>query len=520
MVSVVGGFPMYVGGPETYMHLRRNDLTKAAGDGKNAIMVLNELYYESAVYNDIETIIDDTDVLNVVSVTVDGVTTYGRGITKKAAKLAAAQFALDQLRNSGILQQRIAEKESAKKTSLATSDKPVPYRNMVCPVIAENAVAKLNHVHPGLNYHVIHQNMTPGNTSFTVSVNVQGQDFTGTAKSKKNARLEAAEQVLRALNMWTKEDDAAKKQAKALASGKMMGYPVNAGTLRTMRGRPVAHAGRAFHGQAMQARGAFSQAHQSPGFGPPGSARGVLSFHPRGSGMLRRGTRGGGVRGRGARGAAGDFAGLVSRDKNAIQILNEVYYAAAVYEYGGPMQVAEGSPFEEQCAVTVDGMTVYGYGPKKKDAKLNAANTAVQQLEAAGILQQRLADKAAFMSVKHAVDAEKRSYYASQTRGEVQAEGSAGMQRGGGRGRPVRGRGETAPRRPGSGIRTRRVLLNAPVHYPQAASTDVSTDFTTFDDSSLVSFENTALNRGIAAAGRRFGAPQRANRCRRAGRQF
>jgi len=516
---------MYVDGPETYLHLRRSDLMMAAMQGKNAIMILNELYYESAVYTDIETGTEQPDALSVVSVTVDGITVYGRGMSKKAAKLAAAQLAVEQLRGCGILQQRIAAKESA-KASTATSDKQVPYRNTVCSVIPENAIAKLNRLHTGLNYQVIDMNMTPGQaTSFTVSVNVNGQDFTGTDRSKKSARLAAAENVLRSLNMWTKEDNDAKRLAKlsAMASLKTTGYSVNIGAVRSMRGIrgvPFARAGRVIRGQAMQARGSFSQGHitgpLSAGFSPPGIARGGQMFRSRGSGMLRRGTRGGGIRGRGARGAATNLAVSVPRDKNPIQLLNEVYYAAAVYEYSGPVQMAEGRAPEDQCTVTVDDIVAYGYGPTKKDAKLAAAISAVQQLEAAGILQKRLADKAAFMSMKHGADAT-QNYYATQSRG-VQVQASARMQRGG-RGRPVRGRGRAAPRRPGSGVGVSRGLLNTPQHYPQTMRADLSTDFTSFDDSSFVSFEGAAPNRGTAAV-RRFRAPQRPNRGRGAGRML
>jgi len=548
MVPVVGGFPSYVGDPEGYMHLRRSQLMIASTDQKNAITILNELYYESAVYTPIHDG-NESDPFSTVSVTVDGITEYGRGVSRKEAKLSAASAAVEHLRSLGILQQRISEKElskanAASKTS--SSEKRVPYRNTVCPVIPENAIAKLNHTYGGLKYNVIDFQMEAGGdfnneiavTSYTVSVNVNGQEFTGTGRSKKSARLAAAESALHALNLWTEEDEAAKREARlsALASRKMANTPVAAAwpvshftgrprgfpSHSSIRGKPAFPARRIARGPAMRGRGMRGSFLQGQTYGflsQPGIAR-APTFRGRGSSMLRRGTRGGAL---GFRGAKSNYVGQVEipEDKNPVMLLNEVYYSSAVFEFPGRGQMSEGTGTEECCTATVDGITAYGVGPTRKDAKTSAATAAVQQLMAAGILQKRLADKAAFMSQKHALLAERKQYYVAQSRG-VPVQDSARMHRGrgipGNRGRAPAGRGRGAQRRGSRGVGGRG-LPTVQSYYPQQAHTDVTTDFTTFEDSSFISFEDTVPNRGTVA-GRPNRNPRTANAGRRPGRML
>ena len=540
---------MYAGDAEEYMHLRRSDLMKASADEKNAIMVLNELYYESAVYTEIQS--QPGAAFYLISVTVDGITVYGRGLSRKEAKFSAACAAVEQLRCLGLLQKRLAEKESvnAERKSAAKNSadaKPVPYRHSVCSVVPENAIAKLNHLYKGLNYNVVDAEMLSGPTSYsyTVSVNVNGQDFCGTGRSKKVARLAAAENALRALNMWTEEDDTAKKQAKlsALAAVKtakssvnvgVFGRPVSAGrplpggrrgfhSLGNFRGKPNPRARGMVHGQRLlssgtiRGRGSFlgGQTRGFPNMGgaQPGPPRGP-NFRARGSGMLRRGTRGGG---RGARGAANNVRHIeIPNDKNPVMLINEVYYSTAVYEYTPTgelqMQMDQATVFEQHCSLRVDGITAYGTAPTRKDAKLNAAASAVQQLQAAGILQKRLADKAAFMSQKNALNAVKKANYFAPQSNVVPTQGFARMHRAS----PVRGRGRTA-RRPGS---RGRGLHNMQSSYPQNASTDVNIDFTTLEDAFFTSFEDTQPNRGTVAT-RQYHAPQTASRGQWRGRML
>jgi len=559
--SVVDGFPVYVDDPETYMHLRRSDLMMASNEEKNVVTILNELYYESAVYTVIHKESEHPDGLCTMSVTVDGITAHGHGVSRKEAKTSAACAAVKQLRCLGILQKRIAEKESIKaerKTAIKTaaSEKPTPYRHTVCSVVPDNAIAKLNHFYKGLNYNVTDTKTVNGQTWFTMRLNVNGQDFTGTGRSKSGARRNAAENALRALNMWTAEDDAAKKQAHllALAAQKVkssvnvgtFGMPVSRGpqlpgfpqefqSLGNIRGKPTRARG-VVRGQPLPSSGTFQDrgsflGGQTPdflstGFTQPDFARGRgQSFRARGSGMLRRGTRGG------VRGALGAAANVeIQREKNPVMILNEVYYSAAVYEFLPSVepQTDNAVAAQQYCTVSVDGITAYGCGPSKKDAKLDAASIAVQQLEAAGILQKRLADKAAFMSQKYALNARMHRGNPVPGRSRV-ARGNAISGRSiVARGRPVSGssfaRGRATSGRNsiargrGSRVARGRGLHNVQSWYPQKTTADFNTDFTTFDTDSFISFD-TNPNNGTAAASQ-YRAPRTASSGRRPGRML
>jgi len=500
------------------MHLRRNDLMAASSIEKNAIMLLNELYYESAVYTEIKNEhLDENSCL--VNVAVDGITTYGRGSSRKEAKVNAASAAVQQLQCLGLLQQRITEKESAKAgrsvAAKPTDDKPVPYRYTLCPVVPENAVAKLNRLYRGICYNTIDTNTTVGHSSYTVSANVNGQEFTGSGRSKKSARLAAAESALRALNNWTAEDDSAKRQAQAVAAQALRLIPgVNASGRPVIRGpRVQAHPGRfqstgSVRGNLVpRGRGVGqgslldTSAYPSDPFtsyAHPGRGRGP-GFRPRGSGMLSRGTRGSGS---GARGADTNIVGQIE-NKNAVMLLNEVYYAAAEYQYstGDSLEMNEPTQYEQYCTVTVDGITAYGTGHTRKDAKLNAAISAVQQLKDAGILQQRLTDKAAFMSQKYAVHSMTK-YYNSQW-GAVPVRMN--------RGRPVAARGRSGQAR-GQGRGLSRGSIQS--WYPQKASADYNTDFTSLDNTSFLSFEGTMPSRGTLTGGQ-IRNPRMANNSRR-----
>lgn len=206
-------------------------------DDKNPVMQLNELYYESAVYSftddgyelpDGTVVCDYGEMRHGASVTVDGIVAYGRGLTKKDAKTAAAAEAVRQLKASGLFQKRLTEKEINKaQRSTAVSrgqgaSDITPYRTMVTgsslamnntltALSSENALAKLNKLYPGSTYDLTNSDTADiTNTSFTMTVTVNGQKFLGTGRSKKLARLDAAENALRTLGHWTEEDDKAK----------------------------------------------------------------------------------------------------------------------------------------------------------------------------------------------------------------------------------------------------------------------------------------------------------------------
>jgi len=510
MVPVAGGFPIYVGDPEAYMHLRLlpDPIKVPSNEEKNAIAILNELYYESAVYTDIPENNQSYDSC-LISVTVDGITAYGRGATRKEAKLNAACAAMEQLRCIGLLQQRMAKKDalSYKRKAVAnspTSEKPTPYRNTVCSPVPENAIAKLNRVYGPLDYNTTEIMTETGSFCFAVHINANGQDFTGTGKSKKVARLAASESALRAFNMWTAEDDDTKKKARmaALAAKKLdsqvssvFQQPGPRRGFGSIRGQPVTRTRGMARGSrgVTQGRGSFlgsqTPVFPSTDFAQPGRGRGPASrTRARGSGMLSRGTRG---RGRAVTGAGAHVARPVEipKDKNPIMLLNELYYSAAVFEFS-PEKQTEGDTGFCTCTASVDGVIAYGTGHQKKDAKLNAAISAVQQLQASGILQKRMADKAAFMSQKRA-----------ESRGGT-TPGSAGMHRG----RPA-ARGSRAPaarrgRAPAArggraasvqGFRGRAVSSNQTWHSQTSPA-----DFMTPEDDSFVSFENNTATVGTS----------------------
>jgi len=526
VVPVAGGFPIYVGDPEAYMHFRPSDPIKTLDEEKNAICILNELYYEGAVYADVEQTSELLSSSSLISVTVDGITAYGRGKTKKEAKLNAARAAVEQLRCIGLLEKRVAKKESVSAQRRAAenssaSEKPVPYRLTVCSAVADNAVAKLNRLYGPLSYKATGSfSVETGLYSFTVNVSVNGQNFTGTGKSKKVARLAASESALRAFNLWTAEDDDAKKKAWLAAkaalkmssdfqpSAPQRGFGSNRAfsSSRGVRGAPVFRArGMAYRGPvpgrgAMQGRGSFfgSQTPGFPytGFAQPSRGRGPAS-RARGSGMLSRGTRG---RGGAAYVAAAPME--IPEDKNPIMLLNEVYYSAAVFEFSPDgEQLGEGNTGLSTCTLTVDGITVYGTGVQKKDAKLNAATAAVEQLKASGMLQKRLADKASFMSQKRAVQGQ---YHATVQSQAGAAAGPARMQRGrptarvgqaptARAGRAVTTRGGLAPAARGARVRGARMpgFRGRGVPSNQSWQTQTpSVDFTTFEDTNFLSFEH------------------------------
>jgi len=518
---------LYTGDPEVYMQYRRFNLMNAAAEEKTAIAILNELYYESAVYSIIEANEQGTGSY-LTSVTVDGITAYGRGSSKKEAKLRAACAAMEQLRCLGLLEQRMTEKEFSKtdrmKTASSTSDsvKPLPYRQTVTQ---ENAMAKLNRLYGAPNYNMDAgcPGALDGFSYFTACVTVKDKNYTGSGRSKKLARIAAAEHALRGLNMWTAEDEAAKKQAQAaaLAANQMSYSSVNVSNFRGRRpargvrshGIPVFRARVVGRGQSAYGRGSnrgrgsflagqmqdfpsTSYAEYSHGRRPRSRARG--------SGMLSRGTRGGVRASRGAAATAAEHVEISADKGGPIGLLNEVYYSAAVYACQS-VQTDEAAVSGTlcTCTVSVDGVTGYGTGATKKEAKHKAASSAVQQLTATGILQKRLADKAAFMAQKHELNTVQKKLSVESTRGSTTPQGSAGRMQGG-RGRSTRRRGGTAPVQGPRGRGVPGGTDGSDYWYPQshsefAAYSDFTTqvDFATQDNAFYRSFDDSTSKPAI-----------------------
>ena len=110
MFLCADGHPLYIGDSRDYLHLRRIDNLKLDVDGNNPITVLNEIYYGNVVYT-YRRNRSYAETEYSVRVVVDDVIGYGRGMATRDAKENAARAAVRQLRASGRLQQRLAEKE-------------------------------------------------------------------------------------------------------------------------------------------------------------------------------------------------------------------------------------------------------------------------------------------------------------------------------------------------------------------------------------------------------------------------
>jgi len=547
---VAGGFPLYVGDPEVYMQYRQCNQMNAAAEEKNAISILNELYYESAVYSIIEENEQGTGSC-LTSVTVYGITAYGRGSSKKEAKLKAAHAAVEQLRCLGLLEQRMTEKEVFKKDRMKTASntsasvKPAPYRQTVCPVTQENAAAKLNRLYGALNYNFIDEG-TVGD--FTVCVMVNDKNYTGSGRSKKLARIAAAEHALRGLNMWTAEDEAAKKQAQAaaLVANQMSYSSVNVGNFRgrrpargvRSRGIAVSHGRGLDHGQS--AYGRWDETHEFPSTSYAESGHGTgASLCAKGSGKLSGGKKGGEKLAQRAAATAAEHMEMLIEKCGPISVLNQVYQTTEVYNYQntGGDQTDEATENEIlcTCTVSIDGVTGYGTGTLKKEAKRKAASSVVEQLKAAGILQKRLADKEAFKAQKHyfhAVRMEKRKKQlrkieSMRMRG-ITAQASRAPRAGrmqGGRGRSRRRRGRTAPMQGSRGRGVPGGTDGSDYYYLQSQSEFTTySDFTTESDfmdyaaSSAVQHELNAVQKKLFVESMTGSTTPQGSRTPRAGR--
>ena len=155
-------------------------------------------------------------------ITVEDIQFEGLASTKKIAKLNASVTALTHLNDIGLLQQKLAAK-SAKKPSAVTVAMAVPAASSKKNTsLLKNALMKLNELRSGLDYRTIseeeriHQGMHAH--TFTMSVDIDGQTYLGVGMSKKAARADAAEKVLRALEQWIDEDEQLKQEAAATAA--------------------------------------------------------------------------------------------------------------------------------------------------------------------------------------------------------------------------------------------------------------------------------------------------------------
>ena len=193
-------------------------------DGKNPIMQLNELYH-GLTYTFRDPVGPVHAATYHVSVEVEGQSFQACCNSKKSAKLAVANIALETLKSQGILDAREQERAQNKDVKLTKrrdfmskrsdmlQERIQQYKNRdrKNPPLPKNAIVKLNDRYRSLEYKLVSQTGPSFNTTFTMSVSVENKTYFGTGRSKKRAKMEAAETVLKGMGLWTEEDEEIKK---------------------------------------------------------------------------------------------------------------------------------------------------------------------------------------------------------------------------------------------------------------------------------------------------------------------
>ncbi|XP_061166889.1 uncharacterized protein LOC133175790 [Saccostrea echinata] len=139
------------------------------------------------------------------NVKVDGEIFTGTGRSQRCAKLEACKYAL--LKKFNILYvpgyENLSEESSIftgiKRKNPGAPNVPKPKKQKSSA--PKNALMVLNERNPGLSYNVVSQTGPVHAPTFVISVEIDGQTFTGTGTSKKSARLAAAQNACNALNL-------------------------------------------------------------------------------------------------------------------------------------------------------------------------------------------------------------------------------------------------------------------------------------------------------------------------------
>ena len=304
------------------------DMANNDPDDRNPVMVLNELFSGQVKYEFGQPKTYDWGIEHSVRLCVEGLSIEALDPCKKNAKTKAAHSALLALKASGMYARKIAEKE-AKRTG-----KPVELvlqegqnSNQVQSVIISpltapaqkgdsNAVAKLNKLFSNVGYVITHQFLGGTDSSFTISVVVNDQVFVGTARSKKLAKLSAAESALKKLGHWTAEDEKAKSINKSnqvfeneLRREEKEGLRAGLTRPAAVRGFMGSATGRGAMGRGAAGRGLMARGAAGRGV----MARGAAGRGAAGRGVMARGAAGRGVMGRGALGRGAVGRGAVGR---------------------------------------------------------------------------------------------------------------------------------------------------------------------------------------------------------------
>ena len=145
----------------------------------------------------------------------------GTATSRKEAKVKCAQSVVDDLEASGEMQhllakkQRSQERREAKARELMQQQYPSPMKERKNPPLPKNALAKINDFCQGLDFTVVYANDPVRDDAACVSVKCQGQTYQGLGRTKKMAKLNAAEKALKGMGKWLPEDEALKQELLA-----------------------------------------------------------------------------------------------------------------------------------------------------------------------------------------------------------------------------------------------------------------------------------------------------------------
>lgn len=199
-----------------------------------------------------------------VVVEVEGQTFRGEGTTKKMAKTNCAVAAVKALTESGIIANRLAEKEAKKKKVMRL------YPGATDTDLLDSAVIKLAVHFPDLQYRLVSQNdmWSNGVMSYTVTVTVRGESFFATGPTEKAAKNLVADKVLSKLGLWSAEDMRAKVEASKMEADSTNPSFGRGRGVRGFRGRGFGNRG-VFRGGIQRAPNLGAFPDQSPSYGMP-----------------------------------------------------------------------------------------------------------------------------------------------------------------------------------------------------------------------------------------------------------
>lgn len=148
----------------------------------------------------------------ICQVVLEGETFEGIGMSKKEAKTIVAETVLLGLGEKGILakleEAKRAEKEQKKKSDKGKSKEWDQKRGY------KTAAEKLREKFPDAIFELVGEKPFKKHIiAFLMSFTINEKTYLGVGKSKKMAKADAAEKALKAMDMWTKDDEVAKQKS-------------------------------------------------------------------------------------------------------------------------------------------------------------------------------------------------------------------------------------------------------------------------------------------------------------------